>query len=287
MRCSPALRSSSERAPTEAASETRCAATVSTSSVTALPTSACRSRRRPAGRSPARARSAARRRCCRCLVGLARDQDVDMIARQHEAGDTVDVVDPDGDGLHAVLDDGGERRLLPGSGDLRCKDRLVRLDRREHDALAIRRAARRSTRRSRRGSRLRARQPRAGSRARACRSAAASPRPRRSASRPACASALERLRPQLGLMVEPGLRDEHREQPEHDRNADHHDGVFAHARPHQGLFFCGGHVRFETRSFLKFRRRKCRYVESAMKAHPLRRFKQLKQCAVYQRRSCR
>jgi hypothetical protein len=38
----------------------------------------------------------------------------------------------------------------------------------------------------------------------------------------------------LGLAVEPTLRDEYREQAEHDGECDHHDGAFAHG-PDPGL----------------------------------------------------
>jgi hypothetical protein len=38
----------------------------------------------------------------------------------------------------------------------------------------------------------------------------------------------ERLHSLLSLAVEPGLRDENREQAEHDGKRDHHDGANAH-----------------------------------------------------------
>jgi len=38
------------------------------------------------------------------------------------------------------------------------------------------------------------------------------------------------LEPKLGLPIEPRLRDEHRQQAEHDREGDHHDGTGTHGR---------------------------------------------------------
>jgi hypothetical protein len=64
---------------------------------------------------------------------LAREHNIDAVARQHEAGDAFDVIDADGDGLHPVPEHGGERGALARAGDLGSKHRLVRLDRREHD----------------------------------------------------------------------------------------------------------------------------------------------------------
>ena len=65
---------------------------------------------------------------------VAHQEHVDALAGQDETGDAVDVVHPHGDGLHALLDDGGERAALAGPGDLRLQHRLVLLERRERDA---------------------------------------------------------------------------------------------------------------------------------------------------------
>jgi len=49
------------------------------------------------------------------------------------------------------------------------------------------------------------------------------------------------------------LRNEHRKEPEHDRYADHHDGVFSHRQAPSFLFdFVRDNLRAETESFLKF-----------------------------------
>ena len=64
---------------------------------------------------------------------MAREHNIDTVARQHEAGDAFDVIDADGDGLHPVPEHGGERGPLARAGDLGSKHRLVRLDGREHD----------------------------------------------------------------------------------------------------------------------------------------------------------
>ena len=74
----------------------------------------------------------------RILVDLPAQHDVDAVARQHEAGDAVDIVDPDGHGLVAFADHRRQRRALALPGDLRGEHRLVGLDRGEHDALAVR-----------------------------------------------------------------------------------------------------------------------------------------------------
>ena len=76
------------------------------------------------------------------FVDLARQHDIDAIARQHEAADAFHVVDADGHRLHARLHQRRQRRALAGAGDLEREHRLVRLDRGEHHA-ACRRATRR------------------------------------------------------------------------------------------------------------------------------------------------
>ena len=85
----------------------------------------------------------------RALVDLARQHDVDAVARQHEAADAVDVVDADGHRLHARRAPGRQRGALAGAGDLEREHRLVRLDRGQHDAAAGAGARRRSWRRRR------------------------------------------------------------------------------------------------------------------------------------------
>ena len=100
---SPALRSISDRLPIEAAKESFCAPTTSTSSVTALTTD---------GLSSALVGDLVDRQHADVLqhdlgravglVDLARQRDVDVIARQDEAADAVDVVDPHGRGLQSV-----------------------------------------------------------------------------------------------------------------------------------------------------------------------------------------
>ena len=58
---------------------------------------------------------------------------------------------------------------------------------------------------------------------------------------------------ELGLIVQPALRNEHRKEPEHDRNANHHDGIFTQRTPRKFcLLVVRGKVRVETYSFLKF-----------------------------------
>ena len=59
-----------------------------------------------------------------------------MIAGQHEAGDAFDVVDADGDRFHAFAEHRGQRRALARAGDLAGKDRFVDVDRHQHDAFA-------------------------------------------------------------------------------------------------------------------------------------------------------
>ncbi len=105
--CSPALRRSSDRLPTEAASQIFCAPTVSTSSVTAFATAAL---------AGAIVRALIDREHARilqhhfgggvALFHLAREHDIDAIARQHEAADAFDIVDAHRDRLHAVADQG-------------------------------------------------------------------------------------------------------------------------------------------------------------------------------------
>ena len=116
---SPALRSISDSVPTEAASESFCAPTMSTSSVTALTTDGL------SVRSSAIWSIASTRTFCSTtsvrgvgLVDLARQRDVDAVARQHEAADAFDIVDADGDGLHAVAQHRRQRGALARAGDL-------------------------------------------------------------------------------------------------------------------------------------------------------------------------
>ena len=120
------------------------------------------------------------------LVLLARQHDIDAIARQHEAGDALDVIDADGHGLHAVLQQRRQGRALAGAGDLGREHRLVRLDRREHDAAAARGQVADLVEGTGRYGTLPAIEFRATTSRRARRrSAAASKRPRSSASRSA------------------------------------------------------------------------------------------------------
>ena len=154
MCCSPARRSISERLPSEAASAIFCAAD-------GVDLERHRAHdRRPVGR----------------VVGELIDREHARVLDHHvvdavgafsawrvsststwspgstKPRDAFDVVDAHRDGAHAVLDHRGERRLLPGPGDLGAQDRLVALDRGEHDALAARQSARRSRRTCRPGS---------------------------------------------------------------------------------------------------------------------------------------
>ena len=64
------------------------------------------------------------------LFALPRQQHIDAVAGQHETGDTLDVIDADGDRLHAVIDHRRQRGALARTGDLAGKDRLVDVDRR-------------------------------------------------------------------------------------------------------------------------------------------------------------
>ena len=152
------------------------------------------------------------------LVGLPREHDVDVVARQHETGDTLDVVDADGDRLHAVAQHRRERRALARAGDLGGEDRFVGIDRHEHDALARREVGNLDERAG--GQRVLrprhfAQRARAELVAEPQRLARDHDRARRQASRLRCASRL-RMRC-FGLVVEPGLRQEYRDQPEQDR----------------------------------------------------------------------
>ena len=64
---------------------------------------------------------------------------------------------------------------------------------------------------------------------------------------------LNDLAAQFGLIVQPALGNEHRKESEHDRYADHHDGVFAHRQPRRSYSrFVWDKLRAETESFLKF-----------------------------------
>src|SRR5206468_11456999 len=64
---------------------------------------------------------------------------------------------------------------------------------------------------------------------------------------------LNDLAGEFGLIVQPALGDEHRKESEHDRYADHHDGVFAHRQPRRFYSrFVWDTLRAETESFLKF-----------------------------------
>ena len=54
----------------------------------------------------------------RVCVDLPRQHDINVIAGQHKASDTPDVVDADGDGLHALLQHCGKRRALTRAGAL-------------------------------------------------------------------------------------------------------------------------------------------------------------------------
>jgi hypothetical protein len=116
---SPALRSSSERLPTDDANHNFCASTVSTSSVTDFATVALL------------VSGLIDREHTRVLQDnlRRRKNDVDVIARQHEAAYAFDVVDTNGHGLHAWLDQGRQRCALARSGYLEREHRLVRFDR--------------------------------------------------------------------------------------------------------------------------------------------------------------
>jgi len=118
---SPALRSNSERLPTEDANHNFCASTVSTSNVDRL----------PYGRLGGTIISGLiDRKHARVLQNdlsrrisffkLARENDINVIARQHEAADAFHVVDADCHGLHARLDQCRQRRALTGSVILRA-----------------------------------------------------------------------------------------------------------------------------------------------------------------------
>ena len=162
------------------------------------------------------------------LVLLARQHDVDAIARQHEAGDALDVVDADGDRLHAVLQQRRQGRALAGAGDLRRQHRLVRLDRREHDAPAVRGQVadlvEGTGRHGSSGQGISRNDVAAELGAEAQRLASNDDRLRRDR----LLLRLETPRAHLGLAVEPGLREKHRDQAEQDGEPDHHDGAGAH-----------------------------------------------------------
>ena len=70
--------------------------------------------------------------------GLLRREDVDPIAGKDEACEADDLVDLNRHRAHPILDDRGQRRALSLAGDLGLEQRLVRLDRREGDALFAR-----------------------------------------------------------------------------------------------------------------------------------------------------
>jgi hypothetical protein len=162
------------------------------------------------------------------LVLLARQHDVDAIARQHEAGDALDIVDADGHGLHAVLQQGRQGRALAGAGDLRREHRLVRLDRREHDAPTVRGQIADLVEGAGRHRFFRpldfAQRHRAEIGAEAQRLRSDDDRLRRDR----LLLRLETLRAHLGLTVEPGLREKHRDQAEQNGEPDHHDGAGTH-----------------------------------------------------------
>jgi hypothetical protein len=131
---SPALRSSSERLPTDDANHNFCASTVSTSSVTlrhgrlggTLVSGLINREHTRVLQNDLRRRVA--------FFNLASENDVDVIARQHEAAYAFDVVDANGHGLHPWLDQGRQRGALARSGYLEREHRLVRFDRGQNDA---------------------------------------------------------------------------------------------------------------------------------------------------------
>jgi hypothetical protein len=124
---SPALRSSSERLPTDDANHNFCASTVSTSSVTDFATVALLVSGLIDREHTRVLQDNLRRRIT--FFNLASENDVDVIARQHEAAYAFDVVDTNGHGLHAWLDQGRQRCALARSGYLEREHRLVRFDR--------------------------------------------------------------------------------------------------------------------------------------------------------------
>ena len=162
------------------------------------------------------------------LVDLTGQHHVDMVARQHEAADAADVVDADGDRLHALAHQRRERRALAGAGDLEREHRLVGFHRGEHHAAAAGQnvvdlaegAGRQRLRRP--GNFLQHRGVELGAETQRLRGDHDGLRGERLFLR------LHALRAHVGLVVEPDLRDEHGEQAEHDREADHNDGTGTH-----------------------------------------------------------
>ena len=156
-----------------------------------------------------------------------------MIAREHKPADPFHVVDADRHRLAAGLDEGRQRGSLTRAGDFRADDRLIGLDRGENDALA-------------------AFEKSGDRRESAGRNGFVRPSDlaqhllrdlRAEAQRHGChhhGSGHQSLRlrvhvsAELGLPIEPRLRDKDGKQAEHDGNADHHCGTGTHGR-HLGL----------------------------------------------------
>src|SRR5262249_19066268 len=72
------------------------------------------------------------------LALQSRQRNVNAITWQDKAPYPFNVVYPYGDGLHAVMKNGGKRGALAWSGDLDRQNRLVDLDCRKHHSLAAR-----------------------------------------------------------------------------------------------------------------------------------------------------
>jgi hypothetical protein len=132
---------------------------------------------------------------------------------------------------NALTDHRGERRALARSGDLRGENRLVRLDRGEHDAFAARHQLLDRPEGAGRNGFLRpgdlAQRLRAELHAESQRRA----RDHNRASHHRLLGGLHVLEPQLGLAMEPRLRNEHCQHAEHDGEGDHDDGAGAHGSP--------------------------------------------------------
>src|SRR5690606_10976631 len=61
-------------------------------------------------------------------IDLGGEQQINPVPREDEARDARRRIDRNGDGAHARLQNGGEKALVAGTGDLALGDRLARGD---------------------------------------------------------------------------------------------------------------------------------------------------------------